>query len=164
MIQTQLRGLKSAGRLDREPNPPDGAMQVRHEKTQKTNNGGKPQMLNVKGYKREILATASALAMIGLAGVAHAQTTTPVAVEEVVVTGSRIARVGFIAPTPVTAVTSEQIKATAPNDIADSLATVPAFRGASARSVDNGSGSSNGNAGASLLSLRGLGSTPATRD
>jgi outer membrane receptor protein involved in Fe transport len=122
--------------------------------------------MTTKGYtavprnsrKLDILATASAIAMIGLAGNAHAQANASGAVEEVVVTGSRIARAGFVAPTPVTAVTQEQLKATAPNDISDGLATIPAFRGASARTVDNGSGSSNGNAGASLLSLRGLGS------
>ncbi len=102
-----------------------------------------------------------AILALGLGQVAMAQTANAAAdagnaVEEVVVTGSRIARVGFIAPTPVTAVSAEQAKLTAPNDIGDALATLPAFRGLSVRSQDTGT-SSNGNAGASLLSLRGLG-------
>ena len=75
---------------------------------------------------------------------------------DLVVTASRIAKAGYNAPTPVTVVSAEQIKQTAPNDIADALSTLPAFRGLSNRSVDTGT-SANGNAGASLLNLRGLG-------
>jgi iron complex outermembrane receptor protein len=104
-----------------------------------------------------------ALLALGLGNAAVAQTAAPAnsaeppaALEELVVTGSRIARAGFVAPTPVTVVSAEQAKLSAPNDIADSLATLPAFRGMSVRSQDTGT-SSNGNAGASLLSLRGLG-------
>ncbi len=104
--------------------------------------------------------SAGVILALGLGRVAAAEATEAAeletAVEELVVTGSRIARAGFVAPTPVTAVSAEEARLSAPNDIADALATLPAFRGLSVRSQDTGT-SSNGSAGASLLSLRGLG-------
>ena len=62
------------------------------------------------------LTTASAIALsgsafFGLAVSAHAQTAAPDAVEEVIVTGSRVIQNGFKAPTPLTVVTSEAILA-----------------------------------------------------
>src|SRR5690349_18818094 len=51
------------------------------------------------------------------------------AVEEVVVTGSRIVRDGYEAPTPVTVVGTEQIEAAAKPNVFDAIATMPAFAG-----------------------------------
>lgn len=49
-------------------------------------------------------------------------------VSEIVVTGSRVARPGFTAPTPVTAISAAEMNVRAPSTIADTLATIPSFR------------------------------------
>ena len=80
------------------------------------------------------LSSASGLAM--MAGLVQAQAQTATAqtaqapvVEEVVVTGSRIIRDGYEAPTPVTVVGPEQIEAAAKPNVFDAIATMPAFAG-----------------------------------
>ena len=77
-------------------------------------------------------------------------------VEEVVVTGSRITRNGYSAPTPLTVASSEQINATATPNIAQYLNTLPAFAG-SIQAASNQTGVGNGRSGANALNLRGLG-------
>ena len=79
-----------------------------------------------------LMAGASAVAF---AGPALGQTQTPAdaesapaAVEEVVVTGSRIARTTFETPTPVTAVTEKQLEAKAAATVVDLLRDIPALR------------------------------------
>jgi iron complex outermembrane receptor protein len=47
---------------------------------------------------------------------------------DIVVTGSRVARPGFTAPTPVTAISAAEMNVRAPSTIADTLATIPSFR------------------------------------
>ncbi|BCW90841.1 Vitamin B12 transporter BtuB [Alphaproteobacteria bacterium SO-S41] len=75
--------------------------------------------------------------------------------EEVVVTGTRVVRNGYNAPTPTTVVTSETLQRRAPGNIADVLSTLPVFK-ASATTGTGGSGVA-GNAGQSFVNLRGLG-------
>ncbi len=77
-------------------------------------------------------------------------------VEAIVVTGSRILRDGFAAPTPVTVTSIDQIQTSATNFAADYLNTLPQFAGSTtplstAPGINNSTGSING------LSLRGLG-------
>src|SRR3954469_1848584 len=76
--------------------------------------------------------------------------------QEIHVTGSRVARSENDAPTPVTTIGQEQIKAQAPVNIADFVNTLPAVRGSS--TATNSAGAlSNGAAGISALNLRSLG-------
>src|SRR5687767_13306531 len=51
--------------------------------------------------------------------------------EEVVVTGSRVTRDGYEAPTPVTVASSEQLELAAPSTLSDALNQLPSFRGSS---------------------------------
>jgi outer membrane receptor protein involved in Fe transport len=74
-------------------------------------------------------------------------------VEEVVVTGSRVARAGFTAPTPVTVLGGEQLTASSPTTLGESLKQIPALN----NSVGpRGAQTSSGQGGA-YLDLRGLG-------
>lgn len=74
---------------------------------------------------------------------------------EVVVTGSRITRNGYDAPTPTTVVDNASLNAKAPAQIIDALVTLPAFRNSSTASTA-GNGNA-GSAGQSFANLRGLG-------
>lgn len=74
--------------------------------------------------------------------------------EEVVVTGSRLVVEGGSSPTPLTAITAEQMQLAAPSTIADALAQIPQFRGSQRPSSFV---SAQGSAGAHL-NLRALGS------
>ncbi|WP_189486265.1 TonB-dependent receptor plug domain-containing protein [Asticcacaulis endophyticus] len=77
-------------------------------------------------------------------------------VQEVVVTGSRVVRNGFAAPTPVNVLGKEEIKAEAPANIADFVNTLPSVKGSATASNSSGA-LSNGQAGISALNLRALG-------
>lgn len=76
--------------------------------------------------------------------------------ESVIVTGSRIKRDGYSAPTPTTTVTQEDVLAAAPGTVADGLNQLPQFQGSSTPQA--GGVSANGAAGSNFLSLRNLGS------
>jgi iron complex outermembrane recepter protein len=112
------------------------------------------------------LSTASmvALAIASVAGGARAQTApagnqsaqAPAAIDEIVVTGSRVVRDGYEAPTPVTVVGIDQIEASAPANVADYVNQMPAF-GIPQNTRDGGSGVSAGRIGANNLNLRALG-------
>jgi len=112
---------------------------------------------------RILRASASVIAVaMATAGAAQAQaqTQTPAApaeatgIEEVVVTGSRVVRDGFQAPTPVTVVGAEQLKEQAVTRLVDVSRNLPVFRNqGGARSGSNGSA----NGGQGGLDMRGLG-------
>ncbi len=106
---------------------------------------------------------ASIFAASTMTWTAHAQEAAEnaaAALEEVVVTGSRLQAAGFNAPTPVTVVGTETIQQRAPANIVDVLVEQPAFRIAVTDSTRNGSG---GNGAGlpqtpqALLDLRALG-------
>lgn len=78
--------------------------------------------------------------------------------EEVEVTGTRILRDGYEAPTPLTVVGIEQIQASAPANVADFVNELPALTGSTAPQNSNASISS-GTAGVNALNLRGLGTS-----
>ncbi len=99
--------------------------------------------------------TVSAIALaIASGGAAFAQDSG--AVDAVVVTGSRLNRTGFTAPTPTTVIGATDMQAQAPVMISDVLNDLPSFRAAS--SPRAGSLNQSG-AGATFLDLRGLGAT-----
>lgn len=74
-------------------------------------------------------------------------------VSEVVVTGSRVPRAGFTAPTPVTILGSDQLAKAAPSTVAESLRQLPALTNSSG--PQRNSGTTQG--GQSFLNLRSLG-------
>ncbi len=77
-------------------------------------------------------------------------------VEEMIVTGSRVARDGFEAPTPLTVIGLDQINASAPENLADFVNELPSLVG-SATPQNSNLSFSNGQAGINALNLRGLG-------
>ena len=77
---------------------------------------------------------------------------------EVVVTGSRIVREGYEAPTPLSVVDSAAIEASATQNIAEFVNTMPVFSGSAAPSTGQ-NGISPGTAGVSTLNLRNLGAS-----
>lgn len=74
----------------------------------------------------------------------------------IVVTGSRIARDGFSAPTPVSVISAKELETEAPANVADFVNTLPSVRGSSTASNSSGS-LSNGLAGIASVNLRALG-------
>ncbi len=76
---------------------------------------------------------------------------------EIVVTGSRIARSGFTAPTPTTVLGIEDIQKAAPANIADFVNQLPQLSGSSTTRTGNGNTSAGTN-GLNTLNLRSLGS------
>ena len=87
-------------------------------------------------------------------GTAAAQADTASSDEEVTVTGSRVARHGFQAPTPVTVLTQEQIQNTSPsNNIADFVNQLPSLAG-STKPANSRLNLSSGQAGINALNLR----------
>ncbi|MDF0545120.1 TonB-dependent receptor [Sphingobium sp. H39-3-25] len=114
-----------------------------------------------------ILATASVIAFAA-ALPAHAQSEAPLnpqpvpqsaqsaTVEDIIVTGSRIARPGFEAPTPVTAVQTSDLARQAPGAIADGLNQLPQFQNSintQSRATSTGGAQNTGN----YLNMRALG-------
>ncbi|WP_102251707.1 TonB-dependent receptor plug domain-containing protein [Xanthomonas arboricola] len=108
---------------------------------------------------RHRLSTALFAVLAASAGHAAAQSENGVApgttdLDKVTVTGSRIARTGFVTPSPVTAISAEEIRATGATTISDLMARMPALApsytlGNSTRFI--------GTAGLGLLDLRGMG-------
>ena len=76
--------------------------------------------------------------------------------DELVVTGTRVVRDGYSAPTPVSVISSEEIKTSAPANITDFVNTLPSIAGSSTPANTSGSVSPGG-AGVAALNLRSLG-------
>ncbi|MFN3513077.1 MAG: TonB-dependent receptor plug domain-containing protein [Phenylobacterium sp.] len=106
------------------------------------------------GLRRCALAGVSLAALLGAWTPALADAADEV--DEVVVTGSRIVRDGYSAPTPVNVLGAQEIQAEAPANIADFVNTLPSVMGSATASTSSGS-LSNGAAGISALNLRALG-------
>jgi outer membrane receptor protein involved in Fe transport len=88
---------------------------------------------------------------------AHAQTAPEAAaVQEIVVTGSRLQTSGFTTPTPVTVVGAERLQTRAPSTIGEALQEIPAFRPAGGGTQGTGGTFT---VGQTVLDLRGLGPT-----
>jgi len=108
-----------------------------------------------------LLAGASAIA---LAGAAHAQAADPAAtagrgagtVGEVVVTGSRIERAGYSAPTPVTVLNTDDLAKKAPSNLPAALNQLPQFAGSISQNAQADTGASKVRSG-NYLDIRALG-------
>ena len=114
-------------------------------------------MKSTKSAVNGLLSSTSLLAIsfAVMSASAYAQDTQSAgAVEEVVVTGSRLTT-GFETPTPVTVMSAEALQASSPNGIADALASTPALSTTLLSSTPQTA--ANGNNGQSLLNLRNLG-------
>ncbi|MEP6784485.1 MAG: TonB-dependent receptor [Sphingomonadales bacterium] len=107
-----------------------------------------------------MLAATAITAFATLSSPALAQTVAEVATdapgEDIIVTGSRIVRDGYDAPTPVSVISTKELKSEAPANISDFVNTLPAVRGSSTAASSNGS-LSNGAAGINTVNLRNLG-------
>lgn len=76
--------------------------------------------------------------------------------EAIVVTGSRLARSGFQAPTPVTVLSGEQLQKVGDTNLATSLNRLPSFR---AQTTPLTQGYTQAALGSQILDLRGLGAS-----
>ena len=74
----------------------------------------------------------------------------------ITVTGSRISRTGYDAPTPVSVIGEAELKAEPQANIGDFVNTLPSVRGSQSSSTNSGS-LSNGQAGIATVNLRNLG-------
>src|SRR5579859_767205 len=99
------------------------------------------------------LASVSLLSVISAPHSAWAQTQD---VEQVVVTGTHIVRDGYEAPTPVTVLDTEYLKAAAPANIVDVVAQLPSVVGSTTNQNTNQSFSA-GQDGVASINLRNLG-------
>jgi len=77
-------------------------------------------------------------------------------IEQVVVSGTRIIRDGYSAPTPLTVVGPEMLGTSTSGNISDYINTMPSFFGSSTP-LSGAHSSSNGQAGLNILNLRNLG-------
>lgn len=110
------------------------------------------------GFKKYALASVciAALSLAAQAVAAQEVAQADIGVESVSVTGTRVVRDGYSAPTPVTVLGIDTIEAQAPANLADFVNKLPSFIGSS--TPNNSSGSlSNGLAGINALNLRSLG-------
>ena len=87
-------------------------------------------------------------------GAAGQQVAQAAPLETVVVTGSRVITEIANSPTPVTAVTADQLQDTTPSDISDALNKLPVFQNST---TQRNAGSAAGNGGGDFLNLRNFG-------
>ncbi|WP_374593997.1 TonB-dependent receptor domain-containing protein [Sphingosinicella sp.] len=104
--------------------------------------------------KSKLFATAATLICVGTPAFAQAPATERAADEEIVITGSLITRSGFDAPTPVTAIGTEDLLRIAAPDIANAINQFPSVR-PSLTPASTGNLSSLG--AGNYIDLRGLG-------
>ena len=109
----------------------------------------------VAGLKTHWLGSASVVAAIMLGGGAGPALAQESEIGEVVVTGSRTARDGSQAPTPVTVMGFDELERSSPRNIVEGLTSLPAFRGSTSTNTPALS-TANNNTG-SFLNLRALG-------
>jgi outer membrane receptor protein involved in Fe transport len=104
------------------------------------------------------IASPAALAVALLwSGIAVAQDAAPAITEpDITITGTRIQRDGYQAPTPLTVLNAEDIEATAPANVADYVNEIPSLVG-SVTPANSNLNISAGTAGVNALNLRGLG-------
>ncbi len=111
-------------------------------------------------HAKACLTTVSAFALgMAVATGAQAQQAAQepaAAVDEIVVTGSRVVRDGYEAPTPVSVMSADELNAMSTNNIADAVSALPAFSN-SVTPRNSTANLSSGAAGVNQLNLRGIG-------
>jgi outer membrane receptor protein involved in Fe transport len=122
--------------------------------------------MTLRTSARALAAGTSLIVLCGLPATAMSQDVAPApaaadtgppatAPGDIVVTGTRVTRNGYDAPTPTTVLGTDLIEAKAPATIIDALVTLPAFKNSSTAQTA-GVGQA-GSAGQSFANLRGLG-------
>jgi len=109
-----------------------------------------------KGFALRTTSAAAIIACALISNSAFAQSTSSTSVEEVQVTGTRVVRDGYSAPTPTTVVGAQQIQDKAPANIAQLVDEMPELAN-SATPVNYGNQVSSGLSGINALNLRALG-------
>ena len=114
-------------------------------------------------FQTRALCTVSALALTTYAALgAHAafaqDQNAQTELEEVTVTGSRIVRDGYQAPTPLSVIDSAALESTSASNVAEFVNTMPVFSGSQMPNTAQGSVSA-GTSGVNSLNLRNLGAT-----
>lgn len=119
--------------------------------------GIRPSVVRHAGRARHLTLTtlAASMSFALTTPVAHGQAQPPADADEVTVTGSRLRRDGMTTPTPVTAVTGQEMRLMAPTLLMDSLTQMPQFRD-NAQSHTGSIFTSGG--GSNSVNLRGIGS------
>ncbi|MGE4063403.1 MAG: TonB-dependent receptor plug domain-containing protein [Rhodospirillaceae bacterium] len=115
--------------------------------------------------KRRVLASVSTTALLTALVIAPAQAQTAPAqpqaqdeetsIDEIVVTGSRIVRDGFQAPTPVSVMSAEEIARISPTHVMDMVTQLPTLAGSTTPQTGH-TGVSAGVAGISTINLRNM--------
>ncbi len=103
-----------------------------------------------------VISAAGAAQAQDAAPAAEAASSTPTDIDAVTVTGSRIKRIGFVTPSPVIGISSEEIRSTGAVTIGDLMTTLPQL---SATYTLGNSTRAIGTAGLGLLDLRGMGTS-----
>jgi len=102
-------------------------------------------------------STVSAAALVSVSiSSSQAQDAPAASLDEIVVTGSRVVRDGYEAPTPVSVLGAEELNSLNAVNIADAVNVLPGFSGSVNPRTSNGNLSS-GATGVSQLNLRGMG-------
>ena len=113
-----------------------------------------------RSKSRLLLSTSTLVSALALSGQVYAQQASVAPAqgepEQIVVTGTRIVREGYEAPTPLTVVDATALQSGATSNIADMMMTMPVFSGNSSVSTQSLSASSGGQ-GVNNLNLRDLG-------
>ncbi|HMF62259.1 MAG TPA: TonB-dependent receptor plug domain-containing protein, partial [Vicinamibacterales bacterium] len=107
-----------------------------------------------KAWARSTVSV-TALATVAVTS-AHAQDSESATLSEVIVTGSRITRDGYEAPTPVSVLGADELNALNTVNVADAVNILPAFSNSVSPRSANGN-LSTGATGVSQLNLRGMG-------
>ena len=116
--------------------------------------------MRIQNQRGRLLASTmiAGIAVVGMAAPALAQTTEPPAesaaqVDDIVVTGSRIRQANLVTTSPVTQVTSEDVRETGVTRVEDLVTQLPQAFAAQNSTVSNGA------SGTATVSLRNLGAT-----
>lgn len=109
-----------------------------------------------KRFAAALIALAVSITNTSLAQSAIGSGTDGQAVEEVVVTGSRLTS-GFNTPTPVTSIDAQDLMDVAPNNMADALQELPKLAGSMQNTAGLSGSATGGTNGQSILDLRGMG-------
>jgi outer membrane receptor protein involved in Fe transport len=110
--------------------------------------------MTIAALPRTMLAIAVGCALCASIATAQEPGQRPGGLEEITVTGSRITRDGMSSPTPITAITAEDMQMMAPGQFIDSLDYLPPFF---MNDAPDTAASKSQSAGAANVNLRGLG-------
>src|SRR5882757_1596659 len=105
-----------------------------------------------------VTTLSGSVGLLGMAAPTWAQSTAPPdELETVVITGSRIVRDGYSAPTPVTVASIEELQQTTPSNIPDALNKLPQFSFSTTTAANGSSGGAPSVFGGNFLNLRAFG-------